>query len=79
MSKQTIWQETEYHDVDLMMVVRRLMCGGVTGQIILNCSQGRVLSVTHREKKVVSIKQEKSLDRDVRTDSKCEPLAVARS
>jgi hypothetical protein len=50
--RRTVWVETEHHDTDLMSVVRRLMCDGFTGQIVLNCNTGRVMSVVQREKNV---------------------------
>lgn len=49
-ARTTIWTETEFQDQDLMAVVRRLMCDGFTGQMVLNCSKGRVMSVVQREK-----------------------------
>lgn len=48
--KQTLWEETEFRDQDLMCVVRRIMSDGKTGKLILNLSQGRVCSVTLKEK-----------------------------
>jgi hypothetical protein len=51
-TRRTVYVEDEFRDQDLLVTVHKILTHGHTGQIILNCSQGRVTSVVKREKTV---------------------------
>lgn len=48
--QENTWRETEYREMNLMDVIRRIMMEGRTGQLTLHLSQGRVCSCVLREK-----------------------------
>ena len=60
--------ELQYRECDLMAVVRHLMAERITGQIILDLSQGVVCAVTSRVRTVCEAEQgngyQKTLDND---------------
>jgi hypothetical protein len=70
-AKTSVWEETEYFDMDLMSQVRRIMTEGKTGQLVLHLSQGRVCRVTLKEKVF--------LDRESTKSAECSSIAVAQT
>jgi hypothetical protein len=61
-TRTTTWVETEYHDTDLSTEVKRILLDGFTGQVVLNCKRGRIMSVVQREKSVRGTSENNSVD-----------------